>query len=205
MQRGRLAADDPRAGAAAGRPTRPYVKHQGGTQQLPTLTAVRDDVPMDDAAPPGEPETLAVRRLHNAIAEADSALGKRLRLNATDLAAMAHLTWSSEPVGPGELANFLNLSAAAGTSVVDRLTSAGQVERHRDLADRRRVRLQPSDRAAAAVLAQVAPLVHEMNTLAQGLSAADRKVVLRFLAQVTEIYVRWTAGPDSGSPLDGAA
>lgn len=58
-------------------------------------------------------------------------------LHATDSAAL-HLL-SRHAMGMSELARGLRLSPAAATSVVDRLQSAGLVERRPDQRDRRRI------------------------------------------------------------------
>lgn len=146
---------------------------------------------MDHDAQRPEPETLALRRLQTAMAEAEAALGRRMRLHPTDLAAMSHLTWAPGDLGPGELAHRLGLSPAAATEVVDRLTAAGHVERHRDLADRRRIRLQPSETAVAAVRGSIDPLLAALDAAARDSTPEERAVVARFLERATAVYRDW--------------
>jgi len=138
-----------------------------------------------------EPETRALRGLQTAMAEAEAALGRRMRMHPTDLAAMNHLTWAREPLGPGELGQRLGLSPAAATELVDRLTAAGHVERHRDLTDRRRIRLQPSGEAVADVLGHIDTLIAAIDAAARESSDQDREAVLRFLRRVTAAYAEW--------------
>ncbi|WP_375390306.1 MarR family winged helix-turn-helix transcriptional regulator [uncultured Amnibacterium sp.] len=147
---------------------------------------------MDDAAPQIEPETLALRALQTAMSDAEAALGRRMRMHPTDLAAMGHLTWSDDPVGPGELGHRLGLSPAAATELVDRLTAAGHVERHRDLADRRRIRLEATPHATGAVLEHLDALIAGLDAAARDLTAEDRQVVQRFLARAIDVYAAWS-------------
>src|SRR4051794_19417182 len=90
------------------------------------------------------PETRLVRELQSAMADAELALSRRLRLSHTDLSALAHLTFAADPLGPGELSFRLGITPAAATQLVDRLARAGHLERRRDSVDRRRVRLVPT-------------------------------------------------------------
>lgn len=148
----------------------------------------------DDTPQPG-PETLALRRLQSAMTDAESALGRRMRLHPTDLAAMSHLSREDGPIGPGELGQRLGLSPAAATELVDRLTAAGHVERHRDLADRRRIRLEPSGDAVAGVRAHIDTLIAALDAAAAATPPEDRATVLAFLRRVTAAYADW-ADPD---------
>lgn len=138
-----------------------------------------------------EPETQALRRLQTAMAEAEAALGRRMGMHPTDLAAMNHLRWANEPLGPGELGHRLGLSPAAATELVDRLTAAGHVERHRDLTDRRRIRLQPSGGAVADVLGHIDTLIAAIDAAARESSEQEREAILRFLQRVTTAYADW--------------
>lgn len=146
---------------------------------------------MQDPTPAGEPETRALRRLQSVMAEADAALGRRMRMHPTDLAAMAYLSFAPQPVGPGELGHRLGISPAAATELVDRLTTAGHVERHRDLADRRRIRLQPSADAVSGVLGHIDVLIDALDDAARAASPEERAVILRFLARATATYADW--------------
>jgi DNA-binding MarR family transcriptional regulator len=146
---------------------------------------------MSDEAPRPEAEARALRRLQSAMSEAETALGRRMRMHPTDLAAMNHLTWATPPIGPGELGHRLGLSPAAATELVDRLTAAGHVERHRDLADRRRIRLQPSGDAVASVLGHIDTLIAAIEAVARDATDEERATILRFLQRVTTVYEDW--------------
>lgn len=146
---------------------------------------------MHEAPRAPQPETRALRRLQTAMSEAEAALGRRMRMHPTDLAAMGYLTLTDEPVGPSELAHRLALSPAAATELVDRLTSAGHVERHRDLADRRRIRLEPSETAVATVRGQLGSLLAALDAVVQESDEEDRAAVRRFLDRATAAYTDW--------------
>lgn len=138
-----------------------------------------------------EAETRSLRRLQATMAEAEAALGRRMRMHPTDLAAMSHLSSAEAPVGPGDLGHRLGLSPAAATELVDRLTSAGHVERHRDLADRRRIRLEPSEEAVAAVLGHLDALIGALDSAARDFTSEERAVILRFLDRAAAAHARW--------------
>lgn len=138
-----------------------------------------------------EPEALALRRLQSVMNDAEAALARRMRMHPTDLAAMGYLTSVDEPTGPGELAHRLGLSPAAATELVDRLTAAGHVERHRDLADRRRIRLEPSPSASASVLGHLGTLISAVDAAANEATPEEREAILRFLTRITAIYRDW--------------
>ena len=156
----------------------------------------QQNVRVDDAEPRVEPETAAIRRLQTAMAEAEVALAQRLALNPTDLAALAQITWSNTDIDPSTLAQFLNISPGGDTEVIDRLTSAGYVERRRDMTDRRRVRLQPSEKAAGIMYGHDA-----IDTAARGSSEADRRGIMQFLERVIGAYSAWAQG--TSDPTDG--
>lgn len=146
---------------------------------------------MDETARDLEPETRALRRLQTVMAGSEAALARRMRMHPTDIAAMDHLSSADEPVGPGELAHRLGLSPAAATELVDRLTAAGHVERHRDLADRRRIRLQPSPDAIGAVLGHLDSLIADLDSAAREATPGERAAIVRFLDRITAVYDSW--------------
>ena len=146
---------------------------------------------MEHEGPRIEPETLALRRLQTAMSDAEAALAQRMRMHPTDVAAMNFLTWTDEPSGPTDLAHRLGISRAAATEVVDRLTTAGHLERHRDLTDRRRIRLEPSGGAVATVLGEIGPLIAALDAEVAGRPPEERAVILDFLHRAIEVYAGW--------------
>ncbi|MFI5496341.1 MarR family winged helix-turn-helix transcriptional regulator [Actinoplanes sp. NPDC051859] len=160
---------------------------------------------MTDQARPGEPlrvepETTALRDLRTVMLDFGLTLGRRMNLHSTDLSAIEHLAFSPLPLGPGDLATRLGISPAATTELVDRLERAGHVERRRDLADRRRIRLQPTQSAVREVHQHLRPLIAAFDGLAAEMTPADRSAVLRYLTGATAIYQQWAADdPDPPS------
>jgi DNA-binding MarR family transcriptional regulator len=135
-----------------------------------------------------QPETVALRALQVAMGDAQQALGHRMRMIPTDLAAMAHLSSSGEPLGPTDLAGRLGLSPGATTELVDRLERAGHLLRQRDLVDRRRVRLVPSASARDEVLGRLGSLLDALDAIANDFSDEDRAVVREYLDRVIAAY-----------------
>jgi DNA-binding MarR family transcriptional regulator len=144
----------------------------------------------------GEPETMALRRLQIAMDEAQLALGRRLRMNPSDLAAMGHVAGSPAPLGPTDLAGRLGMSPGATTELVDRLERAGHLLRERDLVDRRRVRLVPSASARTAVMGRLGALLDALDALAADFDDDEREVVQRYLDRATAAYREYAAGSD---------
>jgi DNA-binding MarR family transcriptional regulator len=141
---------------------------------------------------PPQPETRAIRRLQTASAEAELALARRMAMNPNDLTAMSHLSFADHPIGPGELSDRLGMSPAATTELVDRLERAGHVVRQRDLADRRRVRLEPSATATAEVLDRLGSLFTALDGLLDDYSPAERTVLQRYLDDVAGAFERFS-------------
>lgn len=140
-----------------------------------------------------EPETAALRELQVAMGEAQLALGQRMRMIPSDLAAMSHLASAPVPLGPTDLAGRLGLSPGATTELLDRLERAGHVVRERDQADRRRVRLVPSAHARDEVLSRLGALLDALDAVAEDLSDGERAVVRGYLTRVTAAYRDYSA------------
>jgi DNA-binding MarR family transcriptional regulator len=135
-----------------------------------------------------EPETRDLRLLQTAMADAELALARRMRLGATDLAAMSQLAFANHPVGPGWLSHQLGMTPAAATELVDRLERAGHLARERDTNDRRRVRLVATESAIQEVGGRLEPLLRALDRTAVGCTDAERVVIRRFLAALIEVY-----------------
>lgn len=89
---------------------------------------------------------------------------------------------------PGELAKRTALSTGAITKLIDRLARIGLVQRSHDLADRRRVRLTISDKAAENVgegASLFTPIAKRMDDLISSYGEEHRAVVIDFLIKAT--------------------
>lgn len=84
----------------------------------------------------------------------------------------------------GALGTALGLSSAATTGLVDRLESAGHVERIRDPRDRRRVNVRVAGEALAMATVHFGPWLERLEGVTSRLNDADLEVVTRFLVDV---------------------
>lgn len=135
-----------------------------------------------------EPETRALRGLQTAMADAENAMSRRMRLGHTDMAAMTHLATAREAVGPTWLSGRLGLTPAATTELVDRLERVGHLSRERDGADRRRVKLIPTEGSLDQVNDHLRPLLDSLDNLAASFTNDERAAICQFLAAVTAVY-----------------
>ena len=120
--------------------------------------------------------TLAVRTLISASQDLTVRMARRMGVNVSDMTA---ILWLSEhgPVGGAELARRLGISTAATTVLLDRLELAGYVERVRDTADRRRVRVTVTAEARAAALHAWRPVILDIDEVCRSLPPAQQPLV----------------------------
>lgn len=135
-----------------------------------------------------EPETVALRALGSASTDAAGALARRMAMHPTDLAAMSHIAYAPEPLGPRELSARLGITPGAMTDVVDRLESAGHLLRRRDTTDRRRVQLVPTEAANEQVRTQLAELLDALDAITADFTAPERAAIRRYLDRARESY-----------------
>ena len=137
------------------------------------------------------------RLLREVLLRSDD-VGKRLLdeldVGATDLAAMQHLLLAG-PMGPAEIARRIHITSASATVLVDRLESAGHVERRSVPGDRRRRTVAPTASAAARIREAVLPLIEEVDDVLDGFGEDERAVVERYLRAVLEAYGRYLTSP----------
>ena len=119
------------------------------------------------------------------VREVRVAMARRMELNPSDVDAMEHLM--EAPVGPVELSRQLHMTSASATVLVDRLEDAGHVVREPDPVDGRRRVVRPTPQGAAAVYAQVGPLVADLVAAESGMTTQERAAVQRYLARVNAV------------------
>ena len=106
----------------------------------------------------------------------DDEVGRVLGLNPTDLRC---LDWLTEgPMTATRLAEATGLSAAATTSLIDRLERKGFVRRRRNDGDRRQVLVELTERGLERVGALYGPLVADGVPILEGFTL-DELVVMR--------------------------
>ena len=141
--------------------------------------------------PTHAPETVALRDLATAGSAASAALARRMTMHPTDLAAMSHIAYAVEQLGPGELSSLLGITPAATTDLVDRLEAAGHVMRERNPHDKRRVRLVPTETAKAEVRRQLADLLDRLDQVSEAFTPTERAAIQRYLEAATTAYVEF--------------
>jgi DNA-binding MarR family transcriptional regulator len=108
-------------------------------------------------------------------------------LHTTDLRAIIELLDAERaglPASPTWLARRLRLNTASVTALVDRLERMGHIERHRELADRRRISLKVTDRAKRLGEAFFGPLINQVMAIMDGFSQRERAAIAAFLTEI---------------------
>jgi DNA-binding MarR family transcriptional regulator len=125
----------------------------------------------------------ALRDLLLAGDEADQIMARRLRLSPTDYAAMNHLGSGAEQVGPVELGERLGISSGSATGLVDRLESAGHVQRKSHPTDRRRLVVAPTESAMRTIVALLVPMLDDLDGLGDQFTEQEQRVIERYLRE----------------------
>ncbi|MEU6174833.1 MarR family transcriptional regulator [Streptantibioticus parmotrematis] len=121
---------------------------------------------------------------------AQAEFARRNGMHGTDVRALICLLDAERagtPATPGLLGAELGLNSAGTTAVIDRLERLGHVERVRDRADRRRVRLRVSAAAVALGESFFGPLIGGTVELLRGMDDTEAAAVRRFLSGVSEL------------------
>ena len=114
----------------------------------------------------------------------DDEVGRRLGVNPTDLRG---LDWLTEgPMAAARLAEATGLSAAATTSMIDRLERKGFVRRRRHDADRRQVLVELTEAGLQRVMAFYGPLVDEGVPLLAGYTVRELETMRDQLVAMRE-------------------
>ncbi len=130
------------------------------------------------------PTMEALRRLLQAGVRIRQTVSRRTGLSEVELAALEQVGRGS--LGPAALARQLDVSSAAATGIVDRLSRRGHLERVPDATDRRRTQLHLTDSAAAEVQRHLGPMFAGLAQLDASFSEEERAVVERYLRGVLD-------------------
>jgi DNA-binding MarR family transcriptional regulator len=124
---------------------------------------------------------------------AESAMRRRsqesMGMGENDLIAMRYLLRASEQgksVGPKELAQYLGITSASITVLLDRLEKNGHITRQPSPFDRRAliiVPAAPSDELEAATLGDMRP---ELVEVVERLSSDDADTIITFLSELRD-------------------
>ncbi|MEV8267820.1 MarR family transcriptional regulator [Microbacterium sp. NPDC076911] len=101
------------------------------------------------------------------------------------------------PTTPSEVANYLGITTASTTSLLDRLESSGHVVRSPHPTDRRRVVLHPTERTNDEVRKTLGEMHKRMMDATHGLSDDDAVAIVRFLESMTQAVDEIDSHPDS--------
>jgi DNA-binding MarR family transcriptional regulator len=131
-----------------------------------------------------------VRANQRATDEVDELLAEALGINRTDARCMDLLDQHGRMTA-GELAEASRLTSGAITAVIDRLERAGIARRVPDPSDRRRVLVEPTEKAVAfANELMVEPMRRLYMPMAERYSDDDLRLILDFTRQGREIQER---------------
>jgi DNA-binding MarR family transcriptional regulator len=124
-----------------------------------------------------------------AAARHRAAAGRMLGLSENELLALQQLSLAGR-LTPSALGAQLRLTSGGTTALVQRLERAGHVTRESHPHDGRSTLLRLTPRSEEKATAAFAPLVAELERLANELSEQDRAVVDDFLNRVAEAAER---------------
>ena len=133
----------------------------------------------------------SLERFVSASARQHAALAKLLGLLDSDVVALEHVLRAGE-LNAVTLARRMPLSSGGTAAVIDRLCTAGLISRTRDPQDRRRVVLRAMPGVEQRVGELLAPLVADLEAATSELSATQRALVERFLADLADVCERHT-------------
>lgn len=137
--------------------------------------------------------TLLLREFLDVTSDFERSLGEDLAVNRTDLSAMEHLI-AAGPLSPTALAERLELSSAAVTSVIDRLEALGHVQRTPNPDDRRGTLIVPEPASVGRAMGRIIPMVTQVDRAIHDFDEEERAVITTYLQRVVDAY-RDHAGP----------
>ncbi|GAA5229373.1 MarR family winged helix-turn-helix transcriptional regulator [Arthrobacter cryoconiti] len=135
--------------------------------------------------PQMHPATLLIRQVLVLGESIEYAVRREMGLNETDFQAMQHLM-KDPAMSPGELAAKLHLTAAATTTVVDRLIAKGHVMREPHPTDRRRWLIKPSDESVRKTMATIMPMILKVDAKVRGYSEESQESIVDFFENMVD-------------------
>ena len=130
---------------------------------------------------------LEVRRSQNRTDAWDEAVGHAIGINRTDQRCLDIISQESGMTA-GRLAELAGLTTGAVTTVLDRLERAGFARRARDESDRRRVRVELTEKAHVEIWRYYEPLARMSEQLYERYSDAQLELLLDFLRAAAELH-----------------
>ncbi len=139
--------------------------------------------------------TVLLRELIDVTDDFERALGDELAVNPTDLTAMEHLI-AAGPLSPTALAERLELSTAAVTTVIDRLEASGHARRAPNPDDRRSTLVVPEPASVGRAMSRIVPMVTAVDAAIHEFPPIEQDVIVRYLSAVVATYRKAAAAPD---------
>lgn len=110
---------------------------------------------------------------------------RHLHTNETDLQAM-QLLMRHGSMTPTQLAEYLHLTAAATTTVIDRMVRRGHAHRVPHPQDRRRTLIEPIPHASEQVMELIRPMIEGADAVVRAMPEESQQAVVDYLAGVSE-------------------
>ncbi len=143
---------------------------------------------MPDESPEGgrprmHPATVLLRQILELNELMEFAMRRAMELNETDFQAMQHLI-KHRSLSASELAQFLHLTAAATTTVIDRLVRKGKITRTWHPTDRRRLLISPSAESIKETMDRLMPMILDVDAQARSYGKDGQAAIVDFLESV---------------------
>ena len=136
------------------------------------------------SSPPQQNLADLVRQYTSAVLRHAAATAKRMRLEASELAALEHLQ-AAGPMTHKHLGERLSMSPGAVTAMIDRLERRGYVERTPNPEDRRSALVRITKAGLEESLRHLWPYIEDMKSIEEDFSEEERVVVACFLRAAT--------------------
>lgn len=110
-------------------------------------------------------------------------------MGETDILTLRYLLRaqaSGRAVVPKDLSQFLGITSASTTSLIDRLVASGHVRREAHPTDRRSVVVVPTVETDKEVRVTLGAMHRRMLTVAESLTPDEARVVIAFLQRMTQ-------------------
>lgn len=149
----------------------------------------------------------ALGRLRDAEHRLSAASQRYMKLGRSDMRALHYLIVAHHRgtvVTPSAIASHLGISSASTTKLLDRLESGGHITREKHPSDRRALAIKVTDETRESATQTVGRLQAKRFHAAARLSPAERKVVVRFLDDMSDqIAIRSEAWANATADGDG--
>jgi DNA-binding MarR family transcriptional regulator len=131
---------------------------------------------------------IAVRKMGAQSVVTSKTVADRFSLNQTDLEVL-DLIFLRKQASAGDLGDATGLSSGSVTALIDRLETAGYIERVDDPHDRRRVLVRVCHEAIEPIKNTYMGMQRKMFALWSTFDARDLKVIADFVSRSTELAV----------------